>query len=374
MKNFFKWSALFLLPVVVLTILGTKGLHMPATLHPSHLAPLAFLPALSTLGTNVLTMADLYKRQDPDGSMAEIIELLHMNNGMLEDMLWQEGNQPTGHRTTVRTSLPSVSWRKVNQGVTPSKSTTAQIEESLGTLEAWSEVDVLEAKLSGNPAAYRASEAAPFVEAMSQELASTILYGNQNLEPETFSGFAPRYTALGQNVLSGGGSGADNSSIWVVGWGAQTVFGVVPKGLPAGIHHEDLGIETVETTAGIAGNRMRAYREFWQWYAGLVVRDWRFVVRIANIDISVLIANSAPADLTLLMTKALYRLPNMTSGRVAIYMNRTVAEFLDIQRSDTVQSGGGITYENVDGKTRMSFRGIPIRIVDSILETEAAVS
>jgi hypothetical protein len=266
----------------------------------------------------------------------------------------------------------------LNQGVQPSKSTTAQIDEACGMLEAWSEVDKDLAELNGNTGAFRLSEAQAFIEAMNQEMASTLFYGNSGTAPEEFTGLSPRYSSLSaanaQNIISGSGAGSDNSSIWLVVWGQNTCFGIFPKGSKAGLIHDDMGLVTVETTAGIAGTRLRAYQDRWQWKNGIALKDWRYVVRIPNIDISNLVAKSSAADLTELMIKATHRLPNMNMGRPVFYMNRTVFQMLDIQRRDDVISGGGLVYKDVDGKNTPTFRGIPIRVCDSLLETEAVVS
>lgn len=331
---------------------------------------------MAVLGSNVATLADIAKRMDPDGKVANIVELLAQTNEMLPDMLWKEGNLPTGERTTVRTGLPTVAWRLLNQGVQPSKSTTAQIDESCGMLEAWSEVDVELAKLNGNTAAFRLSEGLAFIEAMNQEMQSTLIYGNSSTAPEEFNGLAVRYSSLsaanGQNIVSGSGAGADNSSIYLISWGANSIHGIYPKGSQAGLEHFDHGEVTVETSAGIAGTRMRAFQDQWTWKCGVALRDWRHVVRIANIDISALVAKSSAADLIELMIKSIHRLPNRM-GKPVFYMNRTVFQMLDIQRRDDVISGGGLVYSDVDGKVVPTFRGIPIRIVDALLETEAAV-
>lgn len=332
---------------------------------------------MSTLGTNALTLADWAKRQDPDGSTAAIVELLSQTNDVLLDMQWLEGNLPTGHRTTVRTSLPTPAWRRLNEGVTPSKSTSAQVDEGIGMLEAWAEVDKDLAVLNGNTAEFRLSEAAAFIEGMNQEMVQTLFYGNSGTAPEEFTGFAPRYNSLSgtnaSNVISGSGSGSDNSSVYLIAWGQNTVHGIFPKGSKAGLIHEDLGEVTVETTAGIAGTRMRAFQDHWQWKCGLALRDWRYAVRICNIDISNLIAKSSAADLPELMIKATHRIPN-NLGKPVFYMNRTCFQMLDIQRRDDVISGGGLSYEVVDGKRIPMFRGFPVRVVDALTETESAVS
>ena len=332
---------------------------------------------MATLAASVLTLADWAKRIDPDGKTPKIVELLAQTNEILTDMLWKEGNLPTGERTTIRTGLPTVYWRSINQGTQPSKSTTAQIDESCGMLDAWSEVDKDLALLNGNVNSFRLSEAQAFIEAMNQEAASTMFYGNASLDPEEFNGLAVRYSSLSannaQNIVTGGGSQSDNMSVGLVVWGQQTCFGVFPKGSKAGLDHEDLGLVTVETTAGVAGSRMRAYQDHFQWKMGIVLKDWRYVVRIANIDKSNLVAESSAADLTKLMIKAVHRIPNIGMGKPVFYMNRTCFEFLDIQRLNNVRTGA-LTYQDVDGRSVPMFRGIPIRICDSLTEAEATIS
>ena len=335
---------------------------------------------MATISPNVLTLADWAKRRDPDSKAARIVEMLSQDNAILDDMPWKECNMTASHRTTVRTGLPDVAWRLLNQGVQPSKSRTAQIDEATGMLEAWSEVDVELANLEADQAAFRLSEAAAFIEAMGQEHASTLFYGNSSVSPEEFTGLSARYSSLSaanaQNIINGGGSGSDNSSIWLVGWGEQTVHGIYPKGSAAGLNHNDLGQQVVETTNGIGGSRMLAYRDQFTWKCGIALKDWRSTVRIANLDISNIVAKSSAADLTELMIRAKYRLPTVKNGgkmKPVFYANRTIVEFLDIQRRDDVQLGGQLNYREVDGVEIMHFRGIPIKVCDALLETEAAV-
>ncbi|HMJ02429.1 MAG TPA: hypothetical protein VK506_05780 [Conexibacter sp.] len=330
----------------------------------------------AALGTGAPTLLDWAKRLDPTGKVASIVELLAQSNEILQDMVWREGNLPTGHRTTVRTGLPTVAWRLLNGGVTPSKSTTAQIDEQAGMLEAWSEVDVDLLKLNGNTGAFRLSEARAFIEAMNQEMVQTIFYGNSGLAPEEFTGLAPRFSLStatnGANVIKAGGSGSDNTSIWLVAWGEDTVSGIFPSGSTAGLQHNDYGEVTIEVTAGVAGQRMRAMQERWQWKAGIALKDWRYVVRICNIDISDLSTGSA-ADLIDAMEQAQETIPNRL-GKPVFYMNRTVKRFLRRQVRTDVSAGGGLTFENVMGRPTAMFGDTPIRIVDQLLNTEATVA
>lgn len=328
---------------------------------------------MATLGGSVLTLNDWAKRLDPDGKTAKTVEILSQTNEILDDMLFKEGNLPTGEQTTIRTGLPAVFYRLMNQGVPKSKSTTAQITENAAELTARSEVDVSVAKLNGNVNSFRLDEAMSFLEAMNQRQASTLFYGSA-ANPEEYVGFSPRYSDLSggnaQNIIDAGGTGSDNSSIWLVGWGQRTVHGVFPKGSKAGIAHEDLGIGDAFDANN---NRFRAYMDDWKWQNGLVVKDWRYAVRVANIDVSAIIADpdGTTTNLIELMLRAIHRLPELKSTKMSFYVNRTIGEMLDIQAMNKANLQLNVGNEEGNFKTRL--RNIPIATVDALLETEARV-
>jgi hypothetical protein len=342
---------------------------------------------MATLSTSNLTLADWAKRTDPDGRVPVIAELLSQSNEILEDCVFKEGNLPTGERVVIRTGLPSVYWRALNQGIPNSKSTTAQVDEACGILEARSEVDKDLAMLNGNTAQFRLSEDVAFLEAMNQTQATTMFYGNPAIEPKSFLGLAARYSAtpgssgVGQNIIEGGGSGTDNTSVYLVVWGDNTVYCPFPKGSTAGLMHEDLGEQTVYTDSG--ANRMQAYATRYQWKNGLVVKDWRYVVRIANIDASDMSnasgtqASNVATQLIKLMTRALYRIPNMAMGRAAFYMNRTVHGGLSIQAMDRAQNVLSVQQGLSQFGTPyswLSFLGVPCRRVDALINAEARLT
>ena len=281
---------------------------------------------MATLATNFLTLADWSKRVDPDGNVPVVAELLSQSNEILEDALFSEGHLPTGHRVTIRTGLPTAYWRSINQGVPPSKSTTAQVDESVGMLEAYAKVDKDLALLNGNTAAFRLSEDSAFLEAMNQTQAQTLFYGNPGSDPRQFLGLSTRYGTISgagnaQNILDAGGTSSNNASIWLTVWGDNSVFCTFPKGSQAGLVHQDQGELTVYDANG---NPYQAYQTHYQWKNGLVVKDWRYVVRICNINTANLVAETAAADIVKLMSRALDRIPNLNLGKPAFYMNRTL--------------------------------------------------
>jgi hypothetical protein len=328
---------------------------------------------MATIGTTALTLIDWSKRLDPNGNTADLVELLNTTNPILTDAAVVEGNLPTGHRTTVRTGLPTPAWRMLNYGVQPSKSTTVQVDDSSGMLEAYSQVDKDLAQLNGNTASFRLSEDRAFIEGMTQEMASTLWYGNTATDPKKFLGLSPRYASLSaanaDNIIDASGSGSDNTSIWLITWSDQTTHLIFPKGSRAGLQSRDLGEQTL---IDAAGGLYQGYRSHYKWDIGLSMRDWRYNVRICNIDVSNLIADSSAANLTRQMIKATHLLPSDGMGKSVFYVNRTVSTYLDLQMMTATNVN--LTLDNADGKRVMSFRGIPIRRSDALLNTEARVT
>lgn len=326
------------------------------------------------------TLLDLAKASDPDGRIASVVEILNETNEILQDMTWLEGNLPTGHRTTVRTGIPAPTWRKMYGGVQPNKGTTAQVTDNCGMLEAYAEVDKALADLNGNAAAYRLLEDRAHIEGINQELAETLFFGNEGTEPEAFTGLAPRYNALtsannSENVIDGGAAGGqtDITSIWLAVWGPATGHGIIPKGSTAGLQVRDLGEVTVENVDGSNG-RMQAYRTHYRFDAGLSIRDWRYFVRIANIDKSTTLPTAATgANLPDLMFEAIERIPNLSAGRAVFYMSRYMRTRLRQQTAALVKNST-LTIEQVGGVPVMMFHGIPIRRVDTLAADESLIS
>lgn len=334
---------------------------------------------MAVLSANNPTLLDLAKRSDPDNKIATIVEILAETNEILDDMTWLEGNLPTGHRTTIRSGIPTPTWRKLYGGVQPTKSRTVQVTDNTGMLEAYAEIDKALADLNGNTAQFRVSEDRAFLEGFNQEISDTLFLGDEGTEPEAFTGLAARFNDTsaenGDNIIDGAGTGSDNGSIWLVVWGPDTCHGIVPKGSTAGFQMNDKGVVTIEDASGGSNTgRMEAYRTHYRWDAGLTVRDWRFVVRIANIDKSDLTVDvSAGADLNDLMFQAMELVPNLSMGRAAFYLSRTMRTWVRRQAADKIKQST-LTVENVGGVPVLRFHGIPLRRCDSLATDEAQVT
>ena len=328
---------------------------------------------MAALGQTHPTIADVASRTH-DGKIDPIVEILKEQNEVLDVIPWAAANDGTGHRTTIRSGLPAPTWRQLNYGVQPTKARTVPVRDTTGMLAARSEIDVAVAKLNGNTNEFRLSEDVAHLEGMNQAFSDTLIYGNTAVNPERFMGLAPRYSSLaaenGENIISGGGSGSDNTSIWLVVWGLNTVHGIYTAGFSAGIQHKDKGEQEVTDAAG---GKFDALVSTYEWHCGLVLRDWRYCVRIANIDASDLTANAASgANLIDLMTQAVELVPNINMGKASFMANRTVRSFL--RRQTVNKANVNLSLDQVAGRKVVTFDGIPVYRMDAILNTEATVS
>lgn len=354
---------------------------------------MATMPLVSS-GRN--TLIDIAKSFGPDGKVATVAELLNQSNELIQHMNFIEGNLPTGHKGVVRTGLPTVQLRSFYRGVKVSRSGRATIEDVCAMLEGRNEIDKDLADLNGNAPAFRLSEGLSFIESMNQSFAQQLIYGDTSANPDGVLGLTPRYNSLSatnsQNIIDAGGSGSDNTSVWLVVWGENTVTGIYPKGSQAGLTQQDLGeIDAFDEN----NDRFRAYAELWKWKFGLHVKDWRYAVRIANIDVSDLTGQTGTQAITAatwlnkLMIKALARIPSMGMGTATFMASRTVKEMLSVAALDKSQNAlsftqgvnqyGTVAPGSVAGQGtgiqggQLQFMGVPVLTVDQILATEARV-
>jgi hypothetical protein len=315
----------------------------------------------------------------PEGA---VIEILKKQNPVLDDAMATECNMQAIHRHMIRTGLPSVSWGRLYQGVQQSKSTMQQVDDTTGFLEARSEIDTRILALAPDPAKARLVDSAPFLESMSQEVATGIFYHDTATTPEKFKGLSARYSQVGgggagTQVIDGGGTGNANTSIWFVCWGDHATTLLYPAGTKAGVTIADKGEEPVKDANG--GTYYAKVTMFNQ-HVGLAVKDWRYNARIANIDHAALMAGTV--DLWALMRKAYYRLQSRRmdaqTSRIAIYANKDVLEVLDAQSSDRALTSNIPNYTalkpaNIEGADVLTYRSFPIRETDALLNTEANV-
>jgi hypothetical protein len=340
---------------------------------------------MATIGNTFLSLIDLYKGTGgTNAQIGEVIEVLRQLNPLMEDAVTAEANMGTSHRHTIRTGLPTVTWGMLYQGIPQSKSSTQQVDDTTGFVEGLSTVDTRLLDISPNPAAVRLSEGRAYLEAMAQEVQKGFFYHDTTTTPERFKGLAARYNKLGgggagNQIINAGGVGSDNTSIWFVTHGDAYTTLIHPKGTQAGVTREDKG---EQRTVDGNGNVYYVKEELFRQHVGVAVRDWRFNARIANIDVSDVQAGTV--DLYKFMRKASYKLQNRRTakmngdvaaqGRTVIYMNRDMIEALDALGTNSGNGALMIRPMELEGKEVMSYRGLPIRETDALINAESLVS
>lgn len=353
------------------------------------------MPTLPSNGNP--TLLDVVTSFGPDGNIAIVAELLARSKDLVRYATSIEGNLPTGHKALLRTGLPTVTRRRFNRGTATSKSARSAVTDTIEMLEARNEIDVELANLNGNANTYRYSEALAFVEALGQQYCEDFIYADSSTDPDATTGLAPRYNSLSgttaENIMSAGGAGSDNTSVYLLVMSKETITTIYPKGSKAGLQQEDLGVIDAFDDEN---RRFRALAELWKWHWGLHVKDWRFCVRIANIDISDLKgfsgtqADTASTWLPTLMMESFDKIPGMGMGTPVFLANRTVKGKLSAMAMRKTVYGltmeeagnqfGRVAPGSVAGNApgiaggQLAFFRVPVLTVDEILNSEAAVS
>jgi len=341
---------------------------------------------MATLGTTYLNLIDQMKKGE--NGLYEIVEALHQLSPFMRDANVITCNSGTKHKHAIRTGLPAVSWGALYQGIPQSKSQMTEVEDTTGFVEGLSSVDERLLKLYGEKARLmRASEGRAFLESIAQEVESSIWYSDVRVNGKKFHGLAPRYNTLANPcVVGGGGVGSDNTSIWMVTHGDGMTSIITPEGVPAGVTQEDMGRQRV---LDANNNPYYVREEKFEQHVGIAVKDWRYTGRIANIDVSD--AQAGSVDLYRLLTALFYKLQGRRhykfdsagmpmQGRTVIYMNRTMLEVLDNLATNRPSGGAALnsvlrlSRMEIQGEEVLTWRGVPIRETDALLNTEAAIS
>jgi len=320
---------------------------------------------MATLTQNqYFTIADLAKQIAPDGNIAIIAETLSELNEFLATGVAAEANQSFSDVGTKRIALPSVTARRPNEAATISKGETAQVREGIILLDALVEIDEAIADHAPNRDQLRRNSMAEQLEAYMQEFSRILCYGDSS-DPNEISGFLTRYNnPTMANVWDEGGDGSDCSSILMVEWDPLNCKLIYPLGSPSvGIQEEDLG--KILVSAGYRAYVNQVKMEF-----GLSVLDDSYVARIGSIETTGTTSNLLATGGMNNMVYARNHLKH--AGKNArIYVNRTLKSQFDIWAMD--KANGFYQVPDVSGVPLATFQGVPIHMVEQLVDTEAAI-
>jgi len=330
------------------------------------------------------TVANLTKDLGPDGKfLKNAIELLNQTNDLATHMPFTQCNQKDVHVHLMDASIPKGTWRRLNKGILPVDSSSIQVSDTVGLYENRSECDLIVARKSGDVAAFRLRKDRRITEGINQDLATTMFYGDS---PEKFFGLSPRYDVLGNpsdkpasntfgmyHVLDAGGTSADvQSSIWLLGLGVDVgVFGIYPESAPnAGIEVNDLGEIDLRDADGKV---FRGYATHYRVQQGLAIADWRYVVRIANVQLTAAMDEATINTFCDAMIDATSALPSLKGVRPVFFMSRPVYTRMLKMANRKVNMSLG--FDDLFGvKHQLNISGCPIERCDAIVHTEAVLT
>lgn len=318
-----------------------------------------------------LTILEQAKRREL-GNIAVIAELLEEFNEYTIDAPTTEANDVFSHLYTKRVQLPKIGYRNINEGAQRSSSKTEQVRESITLLEVWAEIDEQLIDKESSPQQARQNELVSFIEAGAQSFARKLTYGQKANEVRQFDGLHTRFNSLSlpnvsQPAVPGSSVGVQ-SSVWMIEWGMDTVHLVYPKGSGSiGLDERDYGKLRVTDENN---NPFSAYVNQMKWEFGLVIKDDRAVQRICNLETTDDTKNFVAPDNVRTLIRAKNQLTRMGRNAV-IYCNRETKATFDIYAME--KSNGFYFQENITGGPLATFQGIPIRMVEQLLNTEAVV-
>lgn len=323
------------------------------------------------------TIADMLKQQDGDGNItSKIIEMLAPSCDLINDAYVSECNNKTSNITTIRASLPEPEFRTFYRGAKFTKSANKQVVDTCGQLTDYSCVDKSLCDIQKNPAQYRLNEGEAHLQGFHKKIMKTLLYGDMKKDVLGFDGFATRYAkknsaenSIGNQIVDAGTTGdALCTSVYAVTFGEKHTKLLYPENTHAGITHKDLGEVTEED---VERGKYQAYRDYYEWWVGLAVGNYKSSARLANISITDLRAGTV--DIENLLIDLYYKInSDREGGKTFFYANDEVCKAL--HKKAASKTNVHLSLEEIGGKPVVHFIDIPIRSCKEVRNDEKVVS
>lgn len=340
---------------------------------------------MATIGDLNYGITDVVNSLGPDGNMKKVIQILAKSVPVIEDSYMTPTNKPFTNETLVSTSLPTSSIRTAYQGVAASRGTEKPVVDTVMRFEQACQIDEMLYDGINNSVAFRESKWRPHLLQLGHDWENYWWNGDDTAIANPgaeIKGMYQRYDTLGDQVISCGGS-ATNTSIWFVVHGPSMIETYFPQGSMGGIEHKIRG----GNADGMARLTDSSNRSFYGTEDSFIGRvgvgnpDHRYAVRIANINIAHLTGVTSTQALTAYdtnifyqLSEAMHRLPSdWTSGNAKIYASRSAFTGLD-RMAAAMTNANAIKTENVGGRVVTSWRGVEIKICDTLGYAEPTVT
>jgi hypothetical protein len=323
------------------------------------------------------TMADfsLFLRKSADGKnkrLGAVVELEKDTNRLFEVLPVRPCNQGSHEVVPVQGELPAVAWRLINKGSTPVLARFKSASFTCGSVQTICQTDEKLVELCGDE--YHLAENKTHLAALGNKIAETFFYGDENVNPAGFTGLSAYYydktdPVWGNQIADAGGTGDALTSLWFVGFGAASIYGICPPSIPMGFQHHNNGLQTVTNE----GTEFKAMENQYNWDMGLAVADPRKAARVINIDTTAL-TTSPMETFTKAVADAFYSVdpPTGDHARFVGFANKKLLAYIAKAHNLTGQ-GNMVSYAPFNGKPTLHYCGVPVLLCDSISSTESAI-
>lgn len=337
-------------------------------------------------GNTVLTYRDLMSGLKGDKTFDhEIVDLMVQNNPILDDLVISEANDGSSNKTTIRTGLPTATWTQFYQGVQASKGSKQQIRNTAGRVESKLEIDKRMYDEAPDKSAIILDEVDSHSEAMMQEMADCLIYGNIANEPKKFNGLINFYNTLGGadstddtqskhfvfNMKSQTeASTAALRSIWLVGWSQKSIRAFYPRGSASGGLQRGSLMDAEATDT--AGGTYTVKRQYLSWVLGLDVRDYRYGGRLANIQADKMFNTTNVPEYLEILRRLLARVRS-DGVRHVWYMDKLTWEAVQVWLARKTMSNA-VAFKDLQERPTETLFGIPVRTCDALNTNESLVT
>jgi hypothetical protein len=328
------------------------------------------------------TLQHLATVTKPDGALLDVFDNISEINDLMKVMQYFPTNEVSRNVTAQVTAYGTPSAVIANEGRTEIINTHEQIVDVPIRFHNIITPDEEVLKRASSPGQWRADRVREYAQSYGQAVASQIITGDASTDPgKAIDGLAKRLGSLPASatdvtdpfftVVAGGGSGADNTSIYIVGIGKNGLHGLYGMNGTAGFQFKMRPSQLVAASIG-SGNIPTTPIDV-SWEIGLCSSNRRAIGRICNIDVSDLTDDaSAGANLVNLLVHAINKTRVHEMGLTPVLLaNENVISYFETQRINH-GSNAGATGQMTDlGKVLTTFKGIPFLRMDSIPNNEA---
>ena len=337
------------------------------------------------LGTD-LTIAELKRRETPDGKLAELIDVISQENHILDYITWIECNMGDYHEDTRTVTEPTGQERTYDTGVSKEAGVTEKVLEPTEMMASISEVDDKKYRQAPNPDAFRLQEDGFFLRGMTKTLVSRLFDGARTTDPRQITGINNRsdYNVLSSSYTYDNADGnasatANKTSVYFIQFGHKKVNLIYPRNNPQGggtlpIKSEDFGRDIISQSGTSDVKKYPAWRTWFSCDFGIFIHDPRCIKRIVNISTSNIDGVDDFAWHEDPMIDAYNDLEYNGEGAV-ILCNKTVLK--QAQKRANEKGNAYFTME-VEGEGPWArpvtrFMGIPMARVDQITNAQATI-